>query len=154
MSYSKWSGEYYLFYVLLFFIVMALPPLWPHVTALLAAQTHRILTVALVTHSSRGSSQESRGGSPQLHSSEGYVAFPDAREAARPDPWLPGPLCSGGEWRVEGPAPHQGCHAGWRSGMRISKPPFFFFFLENCKFYLRTPKYLQVLEWEAAFFGG
>ena len=75
------------------------------------------------THSSRGSSEASGGGGPQLHSTKGDVALPDARQAARSDPWLPGSLCARGKRRVTGPAPHQGRHAGRRPGMTISQFP-------------------------------
>lgn len=70
-------------------------------------------------HSSRGSSKACGGRGPKLNSTEGDVAFPDTRQTARSDPWLPGSLCTGGKWRIKGPSPHQGCHVSWCAGMTI-----------------------------------
>lgn len=71
--------------------------------------------------SSRGSSKASGGGGPQLNGPEGDVAFADAGQAEWTDPRLPGSLCARGERRVAGFAPHQGRHAGWRTGMTITR---------------------------------
>lgn len=64
-------------------------------------------------------SEASGGGGPKLHSPEGNVAFPDAGEATRSDPRLPGSLCARGKRRVPRPAPHQGRHAGRRPGTTV-----------------------------------
>lgn len=78
-----------------------------------------LIWLCFLINSSRGSSKACGGRGPKLHSTEGDVAFPDTRQAARSDPWLPGSLCTGGKWRIEGPSPHQGCHVGWCAGMTI-----------------------------------
>lgn len=75
-------------------------------------QTGSELCFCFTVHSSRGSSKAGGGRGPKLHGPEGDVALLDARQAERSDPWLPGALCARGKRRVEGPAPHQGCHAG------------------------------------------
>lgn len=88
--------------------------------------TEQFLKFCLSAHSSRGSSQAGGGGDSEFHSHKGDVAVPDARQAERSDPRLPGPLRACGEWRVTGPAPHQGCHAGRCTGVTVSQLPFVF----------------------------
>lgn len=78
------------------------------------------LTSRLSARSSRGSSQARGGGDSQLHGHKGDVAVPDAGQAKRPDPRLPGPLRARGERRVTGPAPHQGRHAGRCTGTSLA----------------------------------
>lgn len=79
------------------------------------------MSFCFAIHSSWGSSKASRSGGPQLHCAKGDVALPNARQAERSDPWLPGSLCTCGKWRVTGPAPHQRRHAGRCPGMTISR---------------------------------
>lgn len=67
--------------------------------------------VPLPPSSSRGSSEASGGGGPQLNGPESDVAFTDSGQAEWTDPWLPGSLCARGERRVSGFAAHQGRHA-------------------------------------------
>lgn len=83
----------------------------------------KTILFCFVILSSWGSSKAGGGGGPQLHSTKGDVALSDARQAARSNPWLPGSLCTCGKWRVTGPAPHQGRHAGRCPGMTISQFP-------------------------------
>lgn len=85
--------------------------------------------------SSRGSSKASGGGGPQLNGPEGDVAFADSGQAEWTDPRLPGSLCARGERRVAGFAPHQGRHAGWRTGMTIT-PPFRTSYEKHSRIYL------------------
>lgn len=77
---------------------------------------------SFIVQSSRGSSKASGGGGPQLNGPEGDVAFTDSGQAERTDPRLPGSLCARGERRVAGLAPHQGRHAGRRTGTTVSHP--------------------------------
>lgn len=108
-----------------------------------------LIWVSCLCFSSWGSSKAGGGGGSKLHGSEGDVALPHPREAARSDPWLPGSLCTRGKWRVTGPAPHQGRHAGWCPGMTISlfpQHPFFRLGGNDNVFYLHNPDVLLRME--------
>lgn len=66
--------------------------------------------------SARSPPAEGGSGGIEFNSHQGGLALPAPQSPARAGPRLPGALRTGGEWRRQRTAPHQGCHAGRCTG--------------------------------------